>query len=100
MNDRQGKDKRSRRNRRGADQDNVNRAMETLAAAAVRAIRKMLFVVATHGGGDTRNVVTPTGQDVADDGIDTAVLAAIAWRYHGLAVNLFRVSVISGSHFC
>jgi hypothetical protein len=49
-----------------ADQDNVNGPMQVLTAATVRALFEMFFVVATHGRGDTGDVVAPTGQDVAN----------------------------------
>jgi hypothetical protein len=53
--------------------------MQVLTAAAIGALFKMIFIVAPHGRGDAGDVVTPTGQDVTNHRIDTAILACIAW---------------------
>ena len=62
-----------------ADQEDINGSGYALATTAVATIRQMLLVVGAHRRRETRDVVTPTREDVADYLINagTGALAAI-----------------------
>jgi hypothetical protein len=51
--------------------------MEALTAATVGALVEVLLIIATHGRCDTRDVIPPTGKNVAHYRVDTAILACV-----------------------
>jgi hypothetical protein len=74
--DAEGEQKNSARNRGERDQADVDDAVHLLAPIAAAAGGKVTLIVATHLRRETRNVVTPARQDLADNGINTLLTHA------------------------
>jgi hypothetical protein len=72
--------------------------MQVLAAAAIGALGKVLLIIAAHGWSDTGDVVTPTGENVAYNRINTTILAAVATRRDSVTFNFFSETLILRSH--
>ena len=70
VNDDGGEQEGCDRKRADDDEENVDGAGYVLAATAMGAVGEVLIVVLTHGWGETRDVVTPAGEDVANHLID------------------------------
>jgi len=68
--------------RADADQQNIDRAGNTLATTAMGAVGQMLIVVRAHGGGETRDVIAPTGENIPHHLIDATTRAgsAVHWK--------------------
>jgi hypothetical protein len=70
VNDNRGEQEGGDRKRADDDEKNVNSTGYVLTATAMGAVGEVLIVVLTHGWGETRDVVTPAGEDIANHLID------------------------------
>src|ERR1700746_881990 len=65
-----GQQENSRRQRGQYNQRNVNGAMDFLPAAAVFAGGEVVLVVFAHRGREARDIIPPSGQNLAYEGVD------------------------------
>jgi hypothetical protein len=67
--DRSGEQERQDRERGDGDQQDVDGACEVLTTAAVGAVGEVLIIICPHGGREARDIVSPPGKDISDQGI-------------------------------
>ena len=70
-NDAEGEQEYGRRKRGQHDQGDVDGAVQALASMAAGAIAEVFLVIAAHLRRQARNVITPPGEDLANDRVDT-----------------------------
>ena len=80
VNDDGGEQEGSDGERADGDEKNVDGACHLLTATAVCAVGQVLVVVLAHCWGEARDVVTPAGEDVADNLIDAGCMVCGDWR--------------------
>src|SRR6201981_1830425 len=73
-----GQQENSRRQRGQYNQRNVNGAMDFLPAAAVFARGKVVLVVFAHLGREARDIIPPSGQNLAYEGVDALAHTLLA----------------------
>ena len=98
--DRRGQEEGEDGERGDGDEQHVDGAREVLAAAAVSAVGKVLVVVGAHCGRQAGDVVSPAGEDVADERVGAMECgmrcARAAWeRIHHSAIDIILLDLIA-----